>query len=116
MRSFLPRTLSPTYQPAAETVDVLAVLLERAEQLVERLARLESALISASDQRKAQDWYSTAAAAKVLGKAEFTVREWCRLKRVHAKKRSCGRGLSLEWMISHAELERIQAEGLLPAQ
>lgn len=119
MRSFLPTSLSPVYQPSTALpfpADVLALILERTEQLLERLAKLESALISASDQRKTQDWYSTGAAAKALGKAEFTVREWCRLKRVNAKKRSCGRGLSLEWMISHEELERIQSEGLLPAQ
>ncbi len=116
MRSFLPTKISPTYRPAADPGDVLAVILERTEQLLERLAKLESALISATDQRKAQDWYSTSAAAKVLGKAEFTVREWCRLRRVHAKKRSCGRGLSREWMLSHAELERIRSEGLLPAE
>lgn len=116
MRSFLPPTLSPAYQPAADPADILAILLERTEQLLERLTKLESALISASDERKAQDWYSTAAAAKVLGKAEFTVREWCRHRRVNAKKRSCGRGLSQEWKISHVELERIQSEGLLPAE
>ncbi len=34
--------------------------------------------------------------------------------RVHAQKRDCGRGLSLEWIVAHAELRRIQNEGLLP--
>ena len=113
MRSF--PVLSP-YHPITDSSEAFAVLLERIEQVLERLAKLESVIISGSEQRKTQDWYSTAAAAKVLGKAEFTVREWCRLRRVHAKKRSCGRGLSQEWMISHAELERIQSEGLLLAE
>lgn len=92
------------------------MILERTEQQLERLAKLEAAIMSISETRKAQDWYSTADAAKILGKAEFTVREWCRLKRVNGKKRSCGRGLSQEWMIAHTELERIQGEGLLPAE
>lgn len=65
-------------------------------------------------QRQIKDYYSPAEAATVLGKAEFTVREWCRLERVHAQKRRSGRGRSLEWVISHEELQRIQREGLLP--
>jgi len=115
MRSFLPTPLSPVFQAATDPAEALAVLLERIEHVLERLARLEAAGLS-SEQRKAQAFYSTADAAKILGKAEFTVREWCRLKRVNAKKRSCGRGLSQEWMISQAELERIRSEGLLPAE
>lgn len=65
-------------------------------------------------QRQIKDYYSPAEAATVLGKAEFTVREWCRLERVHAQKRRSGRGRSQEWVISHEELLRIQREGLLP--
>lgn len=83
-------------------------------QLAERLNRIEEALQLLLQQRVEQSYYSTAAAAKILGKAEFTVREWCRHGHIRAEKRSCGRGNSKEWMISHAELERIQAEGLLP--
>lgn len=85
-------------------------------QLHERLSRIEEALQMLLQQRVEQSYYSTADAAKLLGKAEFTVREWCRHGRVRAEKRSCGRGSSREWMISHNELQRIQAEGLLPAK
>jgi len=49
-----------------------------------------------------------------LGKAEFTVREWCRQGRVEAGKRPCGRGRSREWTVSHKELTRLRNEGLLP--
>jgi len=52
--------------------------------------------------------------AKVVGKAEFTVREWCRLGRVAASKRACGRGKFQEWIVSHEELTRLRNEGLLP--
>lgn len=51
--------------------------------------------------------------AQILGKADFTVREWCRLSRVWASKRQCGRGTAKEWIISHEELTRIQNQGLL---
>jgi hypothetical protein len=79
-----------------------------------RLDSIEAALSVLIKQRTVQDWYSTAEAAGVLGKAEFTVREWCRLGRVHAEKRGSGRGKYQSWVLSHAELQRIQKEGLLP--
>ena len=84
------------------------------ETIAQRLERIEDALQRLLRERIVQKFYSTADAARLLNKAEFTVREWCRLGRVRADKRPCGRGSSLEWMISHDELERIQAEGLLP--
>lgn len=65
-------------------------------------------------QRQVREHYSIADAAEYLGKAEFTVREWCRLGRVNAEKRKSGRGRSAEWVLSHAELLRIEKEGLLP--
>jgi transposase len=83
-------------------------------QVVERLDRIEATLKTLVEQRAVKDWYSTGEVAQILGKAEFTVREWCRLKRINAQKRRSGRGRSKEWMIAHAELERIQNEGLLP--
>lgn len=82
--------------------------------LAVRLHRIEEALQRLLQQQASQDYYSTTDVARLLGKAEFTVREWCRLGRVRATKRSCGRGNVQEWMIAHAELERIRSEGLLP--
>ena len=84
------------------------------QSLAERLDRIEAKLTCLLQQWTVKEWYAVAEAAEVLGKAEFTVREWCRLGRVRAQKRPCGRGRSQEWMIAHAELERIQNEGLLP--
>lgn len=83
-------------------------------QLAERLDRIEDALRRLLQERTVQTYYSTADVARLLGKAEFTVREWCRLGRVNAQKRSCGRGNVQEWMIAHEELERLRSEGLLP--
>lgn len=82
-------------------------------QVCERLDRIEDLLRRLTQERVAQKSYSTADVAKLLDKSEFTVREWCRHQRIHAEKRPCGRGNSQEWMISHEELLRIQAEGLL---
>jgi hypothetical protein len=87
-----------------QDIDALAVRLDRIEQALTRLV----------EQRTVKEWYSTAEVAKLLGKAEFTVREWCRLGRVRAEKKKCGRGVASEWIISHEELTRVRNEGLLP--
>jgi hypothetical protein len=79
-----------------------------------RLERIEVMLKLLVQQKIVKEWYSTAEAAEILGRAEWTVRENCRLSRYHANKRRTGRGRSLEWMISHEELVRIQNEGPLP--
>jgi hypothetical protein len=80
----------------------------------ERLDRIEAMLRTLIEQRTVKDFYSTAEVAAILHRAEWTVREWCRLGRVSADKRACGRGTSQEWIISHAELQRIRNKGLLP--
>lgn len=118
MRSFLPTNLPGSYQPPSATAgdtDVLAILLNRTDEVLERLAKLEAAVIaSGAEQEKAQDWYSTAAAAKFLGLAEFTVRNYCRLGRIRGAKKGSGRGKYQSWVVSHAEIERVRREGLLP--
>ena len=84
------------------------------EEILVRLERIERELQELVSQRVIKEYYTTSEVAQRLGRAEFTVREWCRLGRVWASKRECGRGNSKEWMISHEELMRIQNEGLLP--
>ena len=87
---------------------------DQLQLLDERLTRIEAALDALVSQRTRKESYSTAEVAAILGRAEFTVREWCRLGRVRADKRACGRGATREWMISDEELQRIQNQGLLP--
>ena len=82
----------------------------------ERLDRIEAKLDALLERQTVKDYYTTEEVAKALSKAEFTVREWCRLRRVRALKRRCGRGHAQEWMIAHAELLRYQNEGLLPTE
>lgn len=86
------------------------------DDVLARLARIESILAALVEQKTVKEWYSTAELAKLLRRAEFTVREWCRLGRIRAEKRKCGRGPASEWMVSHVELTRVRNEGLLPDQ
>jgi hypothetical protein len=83
------------------------------QALLERLDKIESTLAMLANQQAVKDWYSTDEFAKLVGKAEFTVREWCRRGRVRAEKRLSGRGGFPAWVISHEEFLRYQREGLL---
>lgn len=84
------------------------------DELLARLQKIETLLAALVEQRTIKEWYSTAELAAILGRAEFTVREWCRLGRVRAEKKKCGRGPASEWIVSHEELTRVRNEGLLP--
>ena len=84
------------------------------QEILARLERIESVLNLLLQRQTVKDFYSTDEAAEILGKAEFTVREWCRRGRINARKRRSGRGKHQSWAISHEELQRIQREGLLP--
>jgi hypothetical protein len=79
-----------------------------------RLNRIEGLLAKLVSGRPDQDYYGTARVAEIVGKAEFTIREWCRNSRIRAEKRDCGRGRSKEWLIPHAELQRYLTHGLRP--
>ncbi len=87
------------------------------QDIITRLGRIELQLAEVRDmlasQRTLKDWYTTEEFAALVGKAEFTVREWCRLDRIHAEKRHSGRGKHCAWVISNDELLRYQREGLL---
>lgn len=85
---------------------------EQIDVLMTRLDRIEATLGEFVRQKLVKDYYTTAEAAELLSKAEFTVREWCRHGRILAEKRPCGRGRSREWIIPHAELQRYRNEGL----
>ena len=88
------------------------------EKLSQRLARMEQALELIIEhleaKRREKEWYTTSEAAQMLEKRPYTVREWCRLGRIHADKAMSGRGIDEEWRISHEEIERIRNSGLLP--
>jgi hypothetical protein len=79
------------------------------EQRLERIENLLMALV----ERQQRAWYTTHEFAKAVGKAEFTIRTYCRLGRLRGEKRQSGRGAHTSWVISHDELLRYQREGLL---
>jgi aspartate aminotransferase-like enzyme len=94
-------------------------LSEALAPLAERLGSIQAAVAALVEQVAAKElvkeYYTVAEIAAKLEKSSYTVREWCRLQRINAEKANFGHGLDQEWRISHAELVRIQNEGLLAA-
>jgi hypothetical protein len=80
----------------------------------ERLDRIERMLGVLLERQTIKDYYEIEEFARMVGKAEFTVREWARLGRIHAEKRQSGRGPHAAWVVSHSELLRYRRDGLLP--
>ncbi len=93
-------------------------LADGAPNLETRISGMEETLAEIhemlANRQIEKDWYTVREMADILKRSEFTVREWCRLGRVFAEKRTCGRGHSKEWIVASEELTRIQNEGLLP--
>jgi len=86
------------------------------EEILTRLERLEQMLVVLVERHQVREWYSVEEFARIVGRAEFTCREWARQGRIHAGKRLSGRGAFPAWVVSHDELLRYQREGLLPIQ
>ena len=82
----------------------------------ERLGRIEASVQAILDRETRKDWYTTEEVGKILGKSEYTVREWCRQGRIKGEKKGSGRGKYQSWVVSHDELLRVQREGLLPVR
>ncbi len=80
----------------------------------DRLDRIERLLCSLVEREQVRQWYCVDEFARIVGRSEFTCREWCRLRRIAAQKKTSGRGKHASWVISHEELLRYQREGLLP--
>lgn len=78
----------------------------------ERLDRIESLLTGLQAIQQAKAWYSVEEFARLVGRSDFTCRQWCRLGRIEARKKESGRGAHAAWAISHEELQRYRREGL----
>jgi hypothetical protein len=87
---------------------------EWARQLFERLGKVEAMLGVLIERQQVREFYAVEEFARIVGRAEFTCREWCRHGRINAEKKASGRGAYAGWAISHSELLRFQREGLLP--
>jgi hypothetical protein len=103
--------LDESRRTSAALLGALITVAEKVSALEVVLSEVHGVVMN---QKPHKDWYTVREVAERLKKAEFTVREWCRLGRVNAAKRDCGRGNSQEWIVSHDELVRIGNEGLLP--
>ncbi len=82
--------------------------------LEQRLENIESMLAVLVERQTVKDFYEVDEFAALVGRAEFTVRQWCRVGRILARKKESGRGKHTAWAISREELQRYQREGLLP--
>ena len=82
----------------------------------ERLQKIEVMLAVLVERQQVREWYCVEEFARIVGRSEFTCREWCRNNRIHAEKKFSGRGAHAAWAISHAEFERFQREGLRPRE
>ncbi len=82
----------------------------------DRLTRIEAMLVLLVQSQQVREWYSVEEFARLVGRSEFTCRQWCRLGRIKARKKVSGRGAHAAWAIAHSELERFRREGLLPVK
>lgn len=83
--------------------------------LEERLDKIEAMLAALVERQQAREWYSVKQFARLVGRSEFTVREWARKGRILAAKKGSGRGAHASWAISHDELLHFQRVGLRPS-
>src|SRR5262249_925346 len=84
--------------------------------LIQRLDRIEPRIEAMLLQQSVKEYYTVAEAAAILGRRPFTVRMWCLWRGIVARKADHGGGRSLDWLISHEEIERVRNEGLPPEQ
>jgi hypothetical protein len=95
----------------------------RFSRLLERLRAVEGSLTTIEQSVAKQEaepiisreYYSVPEFAGLVERGEYTVREWCRMERIHAEKCESGRGEAKSWKIPAAELQRYRDHGLLPA-
>ncbi|MFO0806596.1 MAG: helix-turn-helix domain-containing protein [Gemmataceae bacterium] len=83
------------------------------QHMFARLEKIEKAVMALLDRETVKPYYDTAELARLVDKAEYTVREWCRNGRLKAEKRRSGRGRHCAWVVSHEELLRYRRHGLL---
>lgn len=94
------------------------MILDSAPSIEAQLAEMRTMLVQIhgmlAQPKEAREWYSVEEVAALLGRTPYSVREWCRLGRINATKRSERRGGAELWSISASEVTRYKDEGLLP--
>jgi hypothetical protein len=94
--------------------ETIISLLERLSTRCEAIESTLDELLGRFDGQQGREYYTVNEAAEAMGRAPYTVREWCRLGRLNASKALSGRGIDGEWRISKEEMQRWRREGLLP--
>ena len=78
--------------------------------ILDKLQWIENAIGQLLHQKAGKEWYTTAEVAEIVGKSDYTVREYCRKGQIKAEKAANGRG----WLVAHGELQRLRNYGPLP--
>jgi hypothetical protein len=78
------------------------------------VARIVHLLTARGERESIKGCSSVEGSARLVGKAEFTVRGWCRPGRIQAVKKRCERGKFFAGVASPTERLRDRREGLLP--
>jgi hypothetical protein len=103
--------------PASMLRDSVEIVEWRLNQEQDRrLANIEFLLNQLLVRETVKAHYSVEEFSTLVGKAEFTVRQWCNLGRINAEKSMTQSGSTTRWVISRAEYERYSREGLMPLQ
>jgi hypothetical protein len=87
----------------ADVISLLNTIAERQERL-ERVFTISAQL----------ETYTVEQAAARLGRAAWTVRQWCNEGQAEAKKIRGRGGRNGEWRLTDCELKRLQSEGPKP--
>lgn len=92
------------------TAEMLAVVREQLQRIESQL-RL---LVTSHERGLEKEFYTVKELALRTGRAEFTVRAWCRTGRVRATRVRGPAGMLGAFKISRDEVARMEKEGLLP--
>jgi hypothetical protein len=66
--------------------ELLRHLRDELTPLQDGLKEVQASLHLLLQERMSQDWYTPSELAVLLGKSDYTMREWCRLGQIHAQK------------------------------
>jgi hypothetical protein len=102
------------FDVAAELASIRSEMQTKFDEILAMQVKFNEFLARLDGPRQARESYKVPEVAKMLGKGEYTVREWCRLGQINATKRSEGRGAARLWNISADEVARYKDKGLLP--
>jgi hypothetical protein len=84
--------------------------MTEAKEILIALREVKTLLTALAERQTPKEHFDTLEVARLVRRAPYTVRTWCRKRRLRAEKR-VGDG---SWVVSLGEIERYEKEGLLP--